>query len=120
VQTLTISGETPIRIQVKLGSSRAVAVGSDVMADVFKMTFEEVTLWEFQGHLVLDEYLTDAVKVVQKGRKIAGKQKDVVNDYTATFVGTIGIQGVKQGVPFILHLPHHRCKWLVHFLGQTA
>ena len=63
----------------------------------------------FRETWYLIKILADAVEVVQKGGKVAGEQKDVVNDHTATFVGGLRVQGIEKGIPLFLHDLHHSC-----------
>ena len=102
-----MGGKVQSTTRSNLDSGGAVAIGGDVMADVFKTALEEVTFREFERHLILGEDLADAVQVVQQGGDVAGEQQDVVDDDTATFVGGVGVKGVEQRVPLVLQLPHH-------------
>jgi hypothetical protein len=63
-ETLSVGGELPVFDEVELGFGWAVAVGGDVVANVFETALEEVTFRELKGDLVLDKDLADAVEVV--------------------------------------------------------
>ena len=106
-EALAVGGELPVLDKIKLGFGGAVAVGGDVVANVLETALEEVTFRELEGDLVFDKNLADAVEVVQKGGKVAGEQKDVVNDHAATFVGGLGVQRIEEGIPLLLHDLHH-------------
>ena len=74
-EALTIGGELPVLDEIKLGFGGAVAVGGDVVANVFEAALEEVTFRELEGDLVFDKNLADAIEVVQKvGRSLENRR----------------------------------------------
>ena len=56
----------PVTDEVEFGRSGAVAVGSNVMTDVFHTVGQEFAFFELEGDAVLEEDVTDTGEIGQE------------------------------------------------------
>ncbi len=104
----SIDRKGPIGNQIKLGFSRAVASGCDVMTDIFDAVGEELAFFQLESDAVFDENVANAFKEVEKRSKDRGPEQDVVDNNAATKVrSTSRVTRSVERLPFPTEDTHH-------------
>jgi hypothetical protein len=98
----------PVGEEVEFGLSRAVTIGSEVVADPFDAVFEKIAFLGVEGDTVLEEDSADATEKEQGGGGVGRPKKGVVDNILAADGGDeFGVTGGKEVVPFGLKQAHH-------------
>jgi hypothetical protein len=105
---LTVCGQRPIGDQIELGFSGTIAVGSNVMANMFNSIGEEFALLQLECNAVFDEDVADAFKKVEERCKNSGPEQDVINnDATAKVRSRDRVTRAIKRLPFATENAHH-------------
>ena len=86
---MTGSGKWPIGDQIEFGLGRAVAVRSDVVADILNPVGEEFTFLQLESDTVLHKDRTYTLEIRQKSVKRRRPEENIVNDSPAAFMSCI-------------------------------
>ena len=86
---LTGSGKRPIGDQIEFGLGRAIAIRSDVVADILNPVGEEFTFLQLESDTVLHKDRTYTFKIRQKSVKRRRPEENIVSDSPAAFMSCI-------------------------------
>jgi hypothetical protein len=98
----------PVMNQIELGLSRAIAVGSNVVADILDAIGKELAFLELESDAVFLEDVADAFKQKEERGDHSRPQEDVVNDDAIAKMGRVGrMARFEKRCPFAFENVHH-------------
>ncbi len=107
-QRRTSARDRPVIDQIELGLSRAIAIRSDVVANMLDAVGEKLALLQLKSNAILQKDITDTFKQQEKGRNNGRPQKDVVDDDAVAEMGSVsGMARTEKLSPFTLEHVHH-------------
>jgi hypothetical protein len=104
----SIDRKRPIGNQIKLGFSRAVASGCDVVTDMFDAVGKELAFLQLESDTVFHKNSTNTLKQSKKSGNNSRPQKNVVDDdSTSKMRGVRWVARSKKSFPFGAEDAHH-------------
>jgi hypothetical protein len=103
-----VQRKAPVMNQIELGLNRAIAVGSDVVADMLDAIGKELAFLELESDATYLEDVAHAFKQKEERGDRSRPQVDVVNDDAIAKMGRVGrMARFEKRSPFVFENVHH-------------